>query len=158
MQKPLDEVRSQELAEKVKSKPKASFDNAYRGTLATKGAIYVQGFLVTATKRCSPQEHAWVEVEEAIIDPSLPFLRQAADRLYYFPAQKLTAKQLKAAIEEAKEDYPEDPPLPIYGTMPYEYYGNVMLGGKEYQQAFEAAQAKCREFNRPIVENGKGDA
>lgn len=157
MQKSLDEVRSQELAQKVKSKPKAPFDNAHRGTLATQDATYVQGFLVTAMKRCSPQEHAWLEVEEAIIDPSFPFLRQTADKLYYFPAQKLTAKQLKVAIEEAKEDYPEDSPLPIYGTMPYEYYGNVMLGGRDYQQAFEAAQAKCREFNRPVVENGKGE-
>ena len=58
-------------------------------------------------------------------------------------------------VEEAKEDYPEDPPLPIYGSMPYEYYGDVMLGGKEYQQAFDAAQAKCRELNRPTLENGK---
>lgn len=157
MQKPLDEVRSQEIAQKVKSKPKTPFDNAHRGALAMKDATYVQGFLVVAAKRCAPQEHAWLEAEEAVIDPSFPFLKQAAEKLHYFPAQKLTAKQLKVAIEEAKEDYPEDPPLPIYGSTPYEYYGNVMLGGREYQQAFEAAQAKCRELNRPVIENGKAN-
>lgn len=157
MQKPLDEARSQELAQQVKSKPKAPFDNAHRATLAVKGATYVQGFLVVASKGCAPQEHAWLELEEQLIDPSLPFLKQAPEKLHYFPAQRLTAKQLKNAIEEAKEDYPEDPPLPIYGSTPYEYYGNVMLGGKEYQQAYESAQAKCREFNRPGTNNGKSD-
>jgi hypothetical protein len=157
MEKPLDEARSHELAQHIKSKPKAPFDNAHRGTLATKGALYVQGFLVVASKRCAPQEHAWLELEGQLVDPSFPFLKQAAEVLHYFPAQKLTAKALKAAIEEAKEDYPEDPPLPIYGSMPYEYYGNVMLGGKEYQQAFETAQAKCRELNRPIIDNGRTD-
>lgn len=61
-------------------------------------------------------------------------------------------KQLKDAIEEAKEDYPEDNPLPIYGSAPYEYYGDVMLGGKEYLEAYQAAEAKCRELNQRMVE------
>ncbi|MDX2231694.1 MAG: hypothetical protein NW220_18815 [Leptolyngbyaceae cyanobacterium bins.349] len=155
MQKPLDEARSQELAQQVKSKSKAPFDNAHRGALALKEATYVQGFLVIPGKRCTPREHAWLELEDCLIDPSWPFLNQAGNALHYFPAQRLSVKQLKAAIEEAKEDYPDDPPLPIYGTMPYEYYGDVMLGGKEYQEAHAAAQAKCRDFNQPMTENGK---
>ena len=53
-----------------------------------------------------------------------------------------------AAIEEAQEDYPEDDPLPIYGEMPYEYYGDSMLGGQDYQTAYQAANEKCKELNR----------
>lgn len=142
MEKPLDEARSHELAQQVKSKPKAPFDNAHRGALVLKSAAYVQGFLVIVSKRSTVLEHAWLELEDCLVDPTFPLLNQAAEKLFYFPAQSLTVKQLKAAIEEAKEDYPEDPPLPIYGATPYEYYGNVMLGGKEYQQAYDAAQAK----------------
>jgi hypothetical protein len=37
---------------------------------------------------------------------------------------------------------------PIYGTSPYEYYGDVMLGGKEYVAAYEIAEAKCKELNQ----------
>lgn len=147
MNKPLDEARSRELAQQVKSKAKTPFDNAYRGALAIAGAEYVQGFLVVAGKRCKVVEHAWVEQEEVIIDPSFPFLNQSSEGLRYFPAQRLSVKQLKAAIEEAKEDYPDDEPLPIYGATPYEYYGDVMLGGREYQQAHTAAQRECRVFS-----------
>jgi len=151
MDKPLDEARSRELAQQVKSKPKAPFENAHRGALATKEAYYVQGFVAFAGRRCIVQEHAWLELEDCLIDPSLPYLKQAPENLHYFPAQRLTVKELKAAIEEAKEDYPDDPPLPIYGTTPYEYYGDVMLGGKEYQAAHQAAQSKCRELKRPAA-------
>jgi hypothetical protein len=152
MNKPLDEARSQELAQQVKSKAKAVFDNAYRGALATKTATYVQGFLVMAGRR-QPLEHAWLELEDCLIDPSLPYLNRQNQELYYFPAQRLSVKQLKAAIEEAKEDYPDDPPLPIYGSAPYAYYGDVMLGGTEYQTAFQAAEDKCRELKHHSADN-----
>ena len=66
---------------------------------------------------------------------------------YYFPAESLSSKKLKAIVEESKEDYPEDDPLPIYGKAPYDYYGDVMLGGVEYLAAYQAAQAKCQEIN-----------
>jgi hypothetical protein len=62
-------------------------------------------------------------------------------------------KQLKAAVEEAIEDYPEDPPLPVYGAAPYEYYGDKMLGGRDYQAAYEEALAKCRELKQASSEN-----
>jgi hypothetical protein len=147
MNKPLDEARSQELAQHVKSKTRAAFDNAYRGALATKTAMYVQGFLVIPGRR-QPLEHAWLELDDCLIDPSLSYLNHRSQDLYYFPAQRLSVKQLKAAVEEAKEDYPEDPPLPIYGTTPYAYYGDVMLGGEEYQAAYQAAEGKCRELKQ----------
>jgi hypothetical protein len=104
--------------------------------LATPGAPY------------KPQEHSWLELDDRLIDPNLPHVKNS-ETSCYFPAQRLTVKQLKNAIEEAKEDYPDDPPLPIYGDAPYAYYGDVMLGGKVYQQAYEAAAAKCRELNKP---------
>lgn len=154
MNKPLDETRSRELAQQVKSKAKAPFENAHRAALSVSGAHYVQGFLALKN-RSKPLEHAWIELEDCIIDPSLPFLNQSPDQIYYFPVQRLTVKQLKAAIEEAKEDYPDDPPLPIYGAAPYEYYGDVMLGGRDYQEAFEAAQHKCQELKSPSSANGK---
>ncbi len=144
--KPLDEARSQELAKQVKAKAKAPFKNAHQGVLATAGAVYVQGFVVAAGKRPQAAEHAWIELEDCILDPSLPFLNQPAQNLHYFPAQRLTVKQLKAAIEVAQEDYPEDDPLPIYGSEPYQYYGDLMLGGREYEAAHQAAENRCKQL------------
>jgi hypothetical protein len=149
----LDKALSLEVAEKIKSKAKKPFDNAYKAALATEGAKYVQGFLVFPGKPYEPIEHAWVELEDKIIDPTLQHLNKKAEELCYFPAHKLTAKKLKAIIEESKEDYPEDEPLPIYGDAPYEYYGEVMLGGKNYQAAFKLAEAKCQELNKPIIDS-----
>jgi hypothetical protein len=148
MSKPLDAALSQEIATRIKSS-KSSFDNAYNAALIIEGAKYVQGFLVMAGAPFKPIEHSWIEIENCLIDPSLPRLNKKPQELYYFPAQSLTVKQLKAAVEEAKEDYPEDPPLPIYGTAPYSYYGDIMLGGAEYQAAHEEALIQCRELNKP---------
>jgi hypothetical protein len=120
--------------------------------LATQGAVYVQGFLAFAGKPYKPIEHGWIELENSIVDPTLPYLNKNAQEIWYFPAQTLTVKELKAIIEESKEDYPEDDPLPIYGDPPYEYYGNVMLGDKSYQEAYQAAEAKCRELNQKNAE------
>ncbi|AFY43486.1 hypothetical protein [Nostoc sp. PCC 7107] len=154
MNKALDETLSLEIAKRIKSKKDKIFDNAYKAVLSTQGAIYVQGFLVYAGKPYRPVEHGWIELKDTsgedsitrIIDPNLPHIRKNNQELWYFSAQTLTAKQLKAIIEESKEDYPEDDPLPIYGTTPYEYYGDVMLGGKEYLVAYQAAEAKCKEL------------
>jgi hypothetical protein len=154
MNKPLDETLSIETAERTKSKARTPFDNAYKAALATEGAIYVQGFLVVADRFRKPIEHGWIELDDRIVDPNLPYLNKQAQHLFYFPAQQLTVKKLKAAVEEAKEDYPEDEPLPIYGAMPYEYYGDVMLGGKEYLAAFEAATEKCRELGESSATSG----
>jgi hypothetical protein len=152
MNKPLDEALSVEVAQRVKSKAKTQFQNAYRAALATQGAVYVQGFLAFAGKPYKPIEHGWIELENSIVDPTLPYLNKNAQEIWYFPAQSLTVKELKAIIEESKEDYPEDDPLPIYGDPPYEYYGNVMLGDKSYQEAYQAAEAKCRELNQKNAE------
>lgn len=149
----LDEPLSIATAEQINSKARAPFDNAYQAALKLKGAIYVQGFLAFAGKPYKPIEHSWIELDDRVIDPSFPHLGKPALALHYFPAQRLTVKHLKAAIEEAKEDYPDDDPLPIYGSQPYEYYGDVMLGGKEYLAAYEAAVAKCTELNQPHINN-----
>ncbi|MBD2595246.1 hypothetical protein BCD64_12180 [Nostoc sp. MBR 210] len=154
MNKVLDETFSLAIAKRIKSKANKTFDNAYKAALATEGAIYVQGFLVYAGKPYRPVEHGWIELNDTsgedaitrIIDPNLPHISKTNQELWYFAAQSLNAKQLKAIIEESKEDYPEDDPLPIYGTTPYEYYGDVMLGGKEYLAAYQAAEAKCQEL------------
>ncbi|WP_392534605.1 hypothetical protein [Nostoc sp. C117] len=155
MNKLLDETLSIKVAEHIKSRASTPFDNAYKAALSTEGAKYVQGFLTFAGKPYRPIEHSWIEVGDTssndslirIIDPTFPHLKKKPQELWYFAAQKLTVKKLKAIIEESKEDYPEDDPLPIYGDAPYEYYGDVMLGGKEYLVAYEAAEAKCREIN-----------
>jgi hypothetical protein len=135
----LDEVLSKEMAERIKGKAKSPFENAYRAAIATEGVSYVQGFLVIAGKLSSPLEHAWLEMGDRIIDPTLPYLESTATNLHYFPAQRIQVKQLKALVEEAQEDYPEDDPLPIYGAAPYAYYGDVILGGQEYLKAHEQA-------------------
>ncbi|MBW4606993.1 MAG: hypothetical protein KME22_07135 [Hassallia sp. WJT32-NPBG1] len=160
MDKALDETLSIKIAQSIKSKAKTPFDNAYKAALATEGATYVQGFLVIGRKSYKPIEHAWIELTDVsgndsvvrIIDPTLPHLNKNDQEFCYFAAQTLSVKKLKAIIEESKEDYPEDEPLPIYGAAPYEYYGNVMLGGKDYLDAYQAAEAKCQQLNRPNVD------
>jgi hypothetical protein len=145
----LDETLSKETAKRIKSKAQSPFENAYQAALLTEEAIYVQGFLVIAGKLYSPVEHAWLEVGDRILDPTLPHLDTTAEQLHYFPAHKLKLKKLKAAVEEAKEDYPEDDPLPIYGDTPYAYYGDVMLGGQDYLTAHQAAAKLSKELNKP---------
>ncbi|MEA5570770.1 hypothetical protein [Calothrix sp. UHCC 0171] len=153
MSKQLDKALSLEVAQTIKSKSKKPFDNAYKAALATAGASYVQGFLVAVGKPFRPLEHAWIEVNDTIIDPNLPHIKKNADDLVYFAAQSISVKKLKSIIEESQEDYPEDDPLPIYGNAPYEYYGDVMLGDKAYLEAHQAAEAKCKELNQGIVES-----
>ncbi len=151
MNKLLDETLSIKTAEQINSKASTPFDNAYKAALSTEGARYIQGFLAVAGKPYRPIEHSWIELGDAsdvrIIDPTLPHLNKNPEELWYFAAQRLTVKKLKAIIEESKEDYPEDEPLPIYGDPPYEYYGDVMLGGQDYLAAYQAAEAKCKEIN-----------
>ncbi|ODH00090.1 hypothetical protein A4S05_34740 [Nostoc sp. KVJ20] len=151
MNKLLDETLSIKTAEQINSRASTPFDNAYKAALSTEGARYIQGFLAFAGKPYRPVEHSWIEVGDAsdvrIIDPTLPHLNKKPEELWYFVAQRLTVKKLKAIIEESKEDYPEDEPLPIYGDPPYEYYGDIMLGGQDYLAAYQAAEAKCKEIN-----------
>lgn len=153
MNKLLDEALSIDIAARIKSKAKKPFDNAYKAALATEGAIYVQGFLATTGKPYQPIEHGWIELGDCIVDPTLPHLQKNIEEIWYFAAQRLTVKKLKAIIEESQEDYPEDDPLPVYGDAPYEYYGDVMLGGKDYLDAYQAAEAKCMLLNKQIAEN-----
>ncbi|MBW4442513.1 MAG: hypothetical protein KME10_15025 [Plectolyngbya sp. WJT66-NPBG17] len=153
MDKPLDAEQSIDIATRIKSKAKDSFQNAAKAIAIVEGALYVQGFIAFSGSPHKPIEHSWLELDDRILDPTLPHLKRKPDQLHYYSAQKLTAKQLKKAIEEAIEDYPEDDPLPIYGSTPYEYYGDVMLGGKEYMQAYETANAKCIELNPPKNRN-----
>jgi hypothetical protein len=155
MNKLLDETLSIKIAERINSTASTPFDNAYKAALSTEGAKYIQGFLAFPGKPYRPIEHSWIELDDIsgnnslvrIIDPTLPHLNKNPEELWYFAAQRLTVKKLKAIIEESKEDYPEDDPLPIYGDPPYEYYGDVMLGGQDYLVAYQAAEAKCREIN-----------
>ncbi|MFB2737078.1 hypothetical protein [Umezakia ovalisporum] len=161
MNKALNETLSMEIAKSIKSKANQPFDNAYKAVLATEKAKYVQGFLVIGEMPCQPIEHSWMELSAAsvsetivtIIDPTLPHLHQTPEKLWYFAAQSFGIKQLKAIIEESKEDYPEDNPLPIYGDPPYEYYGDVMLGGQDYLAAYQAAEAKCQELRELRIKN-----
>ncbi len=149
MSKPLDTNLSIEIGKAIKSKPNDFFNNAYKAALANKKSMYVQGFLVFPGYPYKPLEYGWIELDDSIVDPSLAHLDKKPEELYYFPAHRLPVKKLEAQVEEAKEDYPEDEPLPVYGDMPYEYYGDVMLGGTDYKVAFDEALAKSRELNKP---------
>lgn len=147
MSKPLDIPLSIQIAQRINSNAINCFDNAYQAALLSADSMYVQGFLVSAVEPYIPIEYAWIEIEQRIVDPTLPHLHKNEQELYYFPAQSLSVQQLTQAIEEAQEDYPEDDPLPIYGMPPYEYYGEVMLGGADYSAAYSEAIAKCQELN-----------
>ena len=155
----LDAARSSSLGKTIASKPTTPFDNACNAAIALVAELgelaeiqYVQGFLVKPGDE-APIEHAWVELEQADgimrIDPSFRHFKKNAEELSYFPAHYINVPDLQEAIVEAREDYPEDPPLPIYSAMPYEFYGDLMLGDKSYQVAFDAAKAKWKELNRP---------
>lgn len=146
MSKLLDVNLSTEISQQIKSKATKCFDNAYKAALLSDDYTYVQGFLVLGQESCNIVEYSWLELEDKIIDPTFPHLNVAAQELYYFPAQSLSVQELKAIIEESQEDYPEDDPLPIYGAAPYEYYGDLMLGGAEYLMAYQAAESKCHEL------------
>ena len=148
MSKSLDINLSTQIAQQIGSKAHKCFENAYQAALLDSNYLYVQGFLVVGIEPYSIMEYGWIELDDAIIDPTFVSLSLDAQNLYYFPAQSLKVKHLKAVIDESKEDYPEDDPLPIYGNAPYEYYGEIMLGGKEYLAAYEAAEAKCRELSQ----------
>lgn len=147
MSKSLDETLSREISQRINSKAKDYFNNAHKAALLTEGATYVQGFLVYSVTPCKILEYAWIEQGDCLIDPSFPHLNKNAQELHYFAAQRLSVKQLKAAIEEAQEDYPEDAPLPVYGAAPYDYYGDAMLGGAEYTSAYHDATAICNQLN-----------
>lgn len=147
MNKLLDATLSIEVGQSLKKLAKNAFENAYKAALLHPECTYVQGFLVVAGESLPPIEHSWIELDNNVVDPSFTLLDKKAEELYYFPAHSLSVKKLIAAVEEAKEDYPEDNPLPVYGAMPYEYYGEVMLGGKDYQAAYEAALAFSQEIN-----------
>ena len=149
MSKPLDETLSIELSKRIKSKAKTPFDNAYKAALLTEGCMYVQGFLVWDYRPYKPIKYAWLQWNTSMVDRTLPHFNKNPQELYYFPAQRLTIKKLIAAVEEAQEDYPEDEALPVYDALPHEYYGNVMMGGKNYSEAYNEAQAKCKELNKP---------
>ncbi|MEK0181045.1 MAG: hypothetical protein EAZ78_11010 [Oscillatoriales cyanobacterium] len=153
MTKILDEMLSQEIASSIKSQPEKCFDNAYRAALVIEGAIYVQGFLVIPAISDQPLEYGWLELGDRIVDPTFPHLGVTAENLYYFPAQSLSIKKLTAILEESKEDYPLDDPLPVYGDLPYEYYGDLMLGGTDYQTAYMLALDKCRELQSFQITN-----
>lgn len=145
----LDEAQSREIATRIKSKAKTCFDNACKAALAIEGALYVQGFLAVPGAPYKPIEYSWIELSERIVDPTFPHLGLQAQDIHYFPVQRWSVKQLKAILEESKEDYPEDDPLPVYGDQPYEYYGDLMLGGTDYQIAYDLASVKSRELNQP---------
>ena len=147
MSKLLDTKLSAEVANRIDGKFKNCFDSAYKAALLLEGAMYIQGFLAWAGEPYAPVEYSWIELDDRIVAPTLP--QNKTQELYFFPAQRLTVAQLKAAVEEAEEDYPDDDPLPIYGATPYDYYGEVMLGGQEYSAAYKEAEAKCRELNKP---------
>jgi hypothetical protein len=148
MSKSLEINLSTQVAEQIGSKANKCFDNAYQAAMLDNSYLYVQGFLVVGVEPYSIVEYAWIELDDQIIDPTFVALSLDAENLYYFPAQSLKVKKLKAIVDESKEDYPEDDPLPIYGNAPYEYYGEIMLGGQEYLTAYGAAEAKIRELSQ----------
>ncbi len=152
MNKPVDEALSNQVAGAISSKASQPFQNAYQALQQVEQGRYVQGFLVIIENPFSLQEHAWVETDDAIIEPSLPHIGYSADALRYFPAQILSEADLASAIEIAKEDYPEDNPLPVYGDAPYAYYGDVMLGGEPYQEAYQQAQALSQQLTQQAAE------
>lgn len=97
---------SQQLSQAVRALAEECFSNAYRAIQKHyPDALYIEGFAVTNLGLCLPVEHAWLEVNGEIVDPTfcnraLPVPKQYSDfagersdptlALAYFPVLKLT--------------------------------------------------------------------
>lgn len=120
------------LARRVKAIPKLCFDNCRRAVenLDTyAGATYVEGFAVAREGPKMALEHAWLEFEGVILDPTLP------DRdLVYFPSLRFSGREgLAAAAAIPKKDW--DPPVPIFFRFGFGGYDHP-----EFRAARETAE------------------
>jgi hypothetical protein len=86
-----DSARSEQLAKRVRAKPNQCFSNCWRAVerLARYAeAAYVEGFVVFPAKLLrTALEHAWLECEGVILDPTLP---QA--EAVYFPGLRFLGR------------------------------------------------------------------
>lgn len=92
----LNESLSLQVAQTIKSQAKKPFENAYKALLVTDGAKYVQGFLVLTGHPYKPIEHAWIELEDVIIDPSFAYLQRKSRKYLVFPRTSFNPEQIKS--------------------------------------------------------------
>ena len=121
---------SKEIAAKVGSQAKTCWLNAFRGLDHLPGALYIEGWAITADGLII--EHGWLDLDGVIIDPTL---HDPSNPVTYYPGIRLTSKELQTAILKTKGE------LPIYWSM-------ISTGGHpDYKAAFDQAvkDSKSRE-------------
>ena len=125
--KQLNRVLSKRAGKTIRAVPNACWQNAYRSLLELPelaNGHYVEGWIVR-TDLPVPLEHAWLELDGQIIDPtpiswSSPFV--------YFPGLRLTKSEVLQVVTD-------ETPLPIvwqhgWGGMKHQLYVQA------YQQAW----------------------
>jgi len=85
----------------IKSVPKQCYKNAFMAInridlLA--GALYVEGWGVTEGIHSLAIEHGWIELNNKIIDPTIP-----GEILEYYPVKKYTRDEMRAAYQKNNE-------------------------------------------------------
>lgn len=84
----LDLEKSKEVAKKIKAKPKRCFYNAFKALdYLPPEAMYIEGWVL---KLGLAIEHAWINLNGAIIDPTLYHDPPAK----YYPGMELTVTEL----------------------------------------------------------------
>jgi hypothetical protein len=106
-------------------------------------ATYVEGFAILGTF-CI--EHAWVEKNGEIIDPTLP-----GDNLVYFPGLQFKGqKNLSEALQIPKEPYCEDLPL-------FYRFGWAGSDSEEFaaarREAMKYSDSLCKQSSGIVVED-----
>lgn len=131
-----DAVRSAAVARRIRAVEKSCFANCQRAVARDPelaNATYVEGFAVVVASRL-PFEHAWIEVDGAVIDPTLP------DRdLAYFPGLRVSGRDGLAAAKpnpKRRGRYAWEPLFFQYGFGGYEHPGLVAARAEAERLAF----------------------
>ena len=125
----LDQERSKELAKKIKARPKECWLNAFKAMdHLSPDAKYIEGWAVSDISYLAI-EHGWIELDGAIIDPTL-YQKPPAK---YYPGFIFTYSEILETYQKAKE-------LPaawyLLHAKPNQYE-------EFYRPAFNQALAEC---------------
>jgi hypothetical protein len=133
---------SKRVAELIKAEPKMCWRNAFfsiREVPKIKGAMYVEGFIVRKSMPI-PFEHGWLEMGQAIIDPTRVLWANLGDEVQYYPGFKCSRDELEEKITKKNR-------LPIVYR-----FRNAGLSHPPYAQAFRNAHQAA---GTPISGAGK---
>lgn len=101
-------VLSKQLSIQIEAKPAHCFANAIKALEFVPAAKYVEGYIVSSVSS-KPNHHAWLELDDEIIDPSIP----GGHPEYFFGACRTYTEYLdivKEATERVEMEKKKGPP------------------------------------------------